>query len=106
MASVHPLPVNAAPAPSGDRLEQALARIKARYDLVDGSGYTIDDLAKIPPCPVCGARAGIVDGRLAFATCNPAKHRPAAPAEPTPAKTPPVQRDFGLDTGVEEWWHR
>lgn len=83
-----------------DRFDAVMARLRERYPLANN--YTTEDLAKIPPCPICGVRARIENGRL-YQPCIRAKHFPKLEPVPTPSPLP-VQRSF--DDEKEEWWHR
>ena len=80
-----------------------MARLKERYPQSAAGHYTTDDLRKIPPCPICGARARIVAGRLEQ-PCIREKHSPKVFHPPQLVATP-VQRSFD-DDEREPWWHK
>lgn len=80
-----------------------MARIHQRYGVA--TTYTTTDLALIPPCAICGARARIDNGRLTI-VCDRRKHERSP--DPLPKAAPlAVQRSFGDDQEEKEpWWNR
>lgn len=90
---------------AANRLDAVLQRIAERHHTdLEGAGRTTEDLRRIPPCPICGARARIgANGRLEQ-PCIRHKHYPKSETAPKPAPVA-VQRAFG-DDEKEPWWNR